>query len=152
MAPHGDPFPIHMQQPPRRPENSSFAPAQPDKITLTREQIDQMIGGTVSKVLNRVTPKHGREDRGSGSIEVGRILLDHRTRLGMSQEQLAQESGVHRSTIGRIEQGDRGMSLETFAKINRAIRSKVQAIPEHEWPDGDSFAYGVLGFYAGGDD
>jgi DNA-binding XRE family transcriptional regulator len=36
----------------------------------------------------------------------------------LTQEEAASRAGVHPTTIGKIETGDRGMSLPTFAKLS----------------------------------
>ena len=66
---------------------------------------------------DRSNRKLGRDDRGSGSAVIGQILLKNRTDTGMSQRELAKNAGLHPTTIGKIETGERGMSLETFCKL-----------------------------------
>ena len=62
--------------------------------------------------------KRGRSDQGQGSLALGTILSQARERVDMTQEQAAVIAGVHPTTIGKIETGDRGMSLTTFAKLS----------------------------------
>jgi transcriptional regulator with XRE-family HTH domain len=40
---------------------------------------------------------------------------------GLTQAQLADRSGVHRDTIGRLERGDGGVSLETLLRVLRGL-------------------------------
>lgn len=58
----------------------------------------------------------------SGSRELGAIMKRHRLDPGrgypgMTQRALADASNVHYSTIQKLETGDRGMGMETFAKL-----------------------------------
>jgi DNA-binding XRE family transcriptional regulator len=54
---------------------------------------------------------------GTGSEELGGILKYYREKLELTQKQLANFAGIHPTTVGKIEGGERGMSLETFAKL-----------------------------------
>jgi|SRR5215213_9910892 len=65
----------------------------------------------------RSQQKRGRSDQGRGSSELGTILSEARERLHLTQDQVADATGLHPTTIGKIETGDRGMSMTTFAKL-----------------------------------
>jgi DNA-binding XRE family transcriptional regulator len=66
---------------------------------------------------HREGQKRGRNDQGQGSLVLGTILSKARTEAKMTQEALADLAGVHPTTIGKIETGDRGMSLKTFCLL-----------------------------------
>jgi DNA-binding XRE family transcriptional regulator len=84
----------------------------------------------------RVEQKRGRRDAGTGSEKLGEILRTSRgTRY--TQEELAELAGLHPTTIGKIETGDRGMSLHTFCRLAQAFAN-----------DGDEdFAWRVVEYF-----
>jgi transcriptional regulator with XRE-family HTH domain len=53
--------------------------------------------------------------------EVGNDLAAWRKLRGLTQVQLADRSGVHRDTIGRLERGDGGVSLENVLRVLRGL-------------------------------
>jgi transcriptional regulator with XRE-family HTH domain len=52
----------------------------------------------------------------------GETVRAERTRLGMSQEKLAFESGLSRTYAGEIERGEKMVSLETIVRIASALK------------------------------
>lgn len=50
-----------------------------------------------------------------------RKLREARTRVGMSQERLAEECGLHRTYVGSVERGERNVSLANVERIARAL-------------------------------
>jgi CheY-like chemotaxis protein/DNA-binding XRE family transcriptional regulator len=51
-----------------------------------------------------------------------------RSRLGISQEELAGRAGLHRTYVSDIERGARNVSLESIAKLARALEVSVAAL------------------------
>ena len=58
------------------------------------------------------------------SEALGQIVRRERKRLGLSQEELAEESGIHRNFVGLIERGERSASIETVFKLARGLGFK----------------------------
>jgi transcriptional regulator with XRE-family HTH domain len=52
----------------------------------------------------------------------------HRNNLGISQEELAFRSGLHRTYIGGIERGERNPTLSSIEKIAKALGIKTQVL------------------------
>jgi transcriptional regulator with XRE-family HTH domain len=53
----------------------------------------------------------------------GQRVREARLKLGMSQESLADVSGLHRTYVGSVERGERNISLENIVRIARAMRT-----------------------------
>jgi transcriptional regulator with XRE-family HTH domain len=58
----------------------------------------------------------------------GKALKHHREQKGLSQEELAFESGLHRTYISLIERGKRSPSLRTVDKIAVALGSRLSSL------------------------
>jgi transcriptional regulator with XRE-family HTH domain len=54
-------------------------------------------------------------------LPVGQAIFTVRTSRGLSQEKLAELSGLARNTIARLESGQRMPSLETFVCVADAM-------------------------------
>ena len=51
----------------------------------------------------------------------GMAVRQQRLALGLSQEGLAEASGLHRTYIGGIERGERNVTLRVGARLARAL-------------------------------
>ena len=51
----------------------------------------------------------------------GRAITRRRHELGLSQEELAERAGLHRTYVGDIEQGKRNPSLVNIEKLAHAL-------------------------------
>jgi len=60
--------------------------------------------------------------------EIGKRIVKARTSKGMSQENLATESGIDRSHMGFIEQGRRKPTLSTLHKITKALGISLEQL------------------------
>ncbi len=54
-------------------------------------------------------------------IKVGKRIKDLRHKLGISQEELADKAGIHRTYIASLEVGKRNVSVVTLEKIVIAL-------------------------------
>lgn len=60
-----------------------------------------------------------------------------RTRLGISQEELAERAGLHRTYVCDVERGARNVSLESIEKLARALEVSVPSLlayPQDQLP------------------
>lgn len=51
-----------------------------------------------------------------------------RNSLGLSQEQLADKAGLHRTYIGSIERSERNVSLDNIHKMAQALNVKAERL------------------------
>jgi CheY-like chemotaxis protein/plasmid maintenance system antidote protein VapI len=58
----------------------------------------------------------------------GAAVRSERTRLGLSQESLAERASLHRTYITDIERGARNLSLETIYKLSSALGVSIEAL------------------------
>ncbi len=57
-------------------------------------------------------------------VGLGAAIRNRRDELGVSQERLGLESGVHRNYIGGIERAERQPSVTTLARLAQALGVK----------------------------
>lgn len=56
---------------------------------------------------------------------LAQIIADLRKELGLSLEEIAKRTGLHRTTISLIERGEREPTVETASKIARALNKSL---------------------------
>jgi len=54
-------------------------------------------------------------------LAIGRRVRELRTAAGISQEALAHRLQLHRNYVGYVERGERSLSLDTLARVARAL-------------------------------
>jgi len=62
-----------------------------------------------------------KTDKDSSLVRLGTAIRSRRQLLGMSQEALADHSGIDRSHMGKIERGERNVSILNVVRIAAAM-------------------------------
>ena len=55
----------------------------------------------------------------------GKRVQAERTKQNLSQEELAEKAGVHRTYIGMIERAEKNITLQNIEKIAKALNVKI---------------------------
>lgn len=58
--------------------------------------------------------------------QLGKAVLDRRKRAGFTQETLAEKADLSAKYIGEVERGKVNISVDTLARIARALRVRVK--------------------------
>jgi transcriptional regulator with XRE-family HTH domain len=67
------------------------------------------------------------------SAIVGNNIKKYRKRLNISQEELAERAGLHRTYIGGVERGERNITLDSLQVIAAALNvAPVELIVEEK--------------------
>jgi transcriptional regulator with XRE-family HTH domain len=56
----------------------------------------------------------------------GSRVREERTKLGLSQEELASRAGVHRTYIGMVERAEKNITLTNIEKIAKALQVSIK--------------------------
>ncbi|MBI4020931.1 MAG: helix-turn-helix transcriptional regulator [Candidatus Aenigmarchaeota archaeon] len=70
---------------------------------------------------------------------LGTVIRTRRQALGLSQEDLAERCGLHRTYVGSVERGERNLTLNNIARISEALSvppSRLLAEAEQQLVDG----------------
>lgn len=59
---------------------------------------------------------------------LGKRIRSRRGELGLSQEGLANEAGLDRSYVGRIERGEHNLTFVALVRLCRAMRCDVASL------------------------
>jgi len=78
----------------------------------------------------------GKDHLRAASPELRSILARNvrslRGEMGLSQEELAAVSGLHRTYVGSVERGERNVTLSTLEAFSRALGVSVPALLREE--------------------
>lgn len=58
-------------------------------------------------------------------IKLGKKVREERHKQGLSQEDLAEKAGLHRTYIRMIERGEKNITLVNIQKISKALDLKI---------------------------
>jgi transcriptional regulator with XRE-family HTH domain len=61
-------------------------------------------------------------------LKLGKVIQSHRKALGLSQEELAEKAGLHRTYIGAIERGERNITLKNFYRVTLALGANISSL------------------------
>ena len=64
--------------------------------------------------------------------QFGKRLKELREEQGLSQERLAEQAGLHRTTEGKIERGNRWPEAETIEKLANVLDVSYQELFQFE--------------------
>lgn len=70
----------------------------------------------------------GQHDKDQLLLLVGNSIRQRRKALEMSQETLADFAGIDRSHMGKIERGERNVTLLNLARIAAALECKLSEV------------------------
>ncbi len=62
---------------------------------------------------------------------VGQRIRNYRTRLGLSQEKLAELAGCHPTYIGQLERGEKNATLESIDRIASSLNVSLSRLFEN---------------------
>src|SRR3954469_20566035 len=54
-------------------------------------------------------------------FRLGNAIKQHRSALGISQEELAARAGLHRTYVSEVERGERNPSIKSIEKLAQAL-------------------------------
>jgi transcriptional regulator with XRE-family HTH domain len=70
----------------------------------------------------------GQSDTGGQLIALGGAMRAARKAQGMSQETLADAAGIERAHLGKIERGERNVTLLNLIRIATALKAKPSSL------------------------
>jgi len=62
------------------------------------------------------------------NVSLGKLIKKRRKELQLSQEQLAESAGLHRTYIGQLEHGKKGPTIKTLFMIAKTLQIKPSEI------------------------
>jgi len=78
--------------------------------------------------MPRIAAKSEQNDTNDYLARIGRAIRARRKELGLSQEALADASAIERSQMGKIERGERNVTMLNIARICLALSCKPSEV------------------------
>ena len=69
--------------------------------------------------------------RSQAHVAFGRAVRDARIQSGISQEELAARSGMHRTYVGGVERGERNLSYANLLRIADALGMNLSELQQN---------------------
>ncbi len=69
-------------------------------------------------------------------IRFGQVVRERRNALGISQEELADRSALHRTYIGQVERGERNISVDNMERLAGAVGMELWEMLKPGHPKG----------------
>jgi len=66
------------------------------------------------------------------TASIGAAIRARRKRLGMTQLDVAEITGLQRQTVGRIETGNRAVAVATVARVAAAVGFELVVMPRYD--------------------
>lgn len=60
----------------------------------------------------------------NANVLLGKLIKQRRKELKLSQEELAESAGLHRTYIGQLEQGKKSPTIRTLILISKTLKVK----------------------------
>src|SRR6266851_10310360 len=70
----------------------------------------------------------GRPPKNTGAPRYANRLRELRQRLGMSQQEVAQQATISAAYYGALERGDKRINADTAQRLHRPLRCAVSAL------------------------
>jgi transcriptional regulator with XRE-family HTH domain len=65
-------------------------------------------------------------------VELGKRVREERLKQHLSQEELAEKAGLHRTYIGMIERAEKNITLINIYRIAKALKVKVSGLVDND--------------------
>jgi DNA-binding XRE family transcriptional regulator len=102
----------------------------PDTITLTREEYEELIDARDHAQAMRNVATGANETLTGAEVDAYLAaptpLAFWRRHRGLTQAVLAARVGIAQPSLAQAETGRRGLSVETYAKLAKALRIRIE--------------------------